>query len=163
MLRQRRAEIFLPLHSEHDKTISCTNTKVDSAVSDVDTLLRSTIGTPGRGARHVDFDATTHARLLLRVDRTLSIREAISRTVKPGDRVLDAGCGTGLLSLLSIGAGAKEVLAVDRDHVSLASHLKSLPPSDDPWKVFERLHATADTIISAQNVVAGMLKQQAKR
>ena len=47
--------------------------------------------------------------------------------------------------------------------LDVASHLKSLPPSDDPWKVFERLHATADTIISAQNVIAEMLKQQAKQ
>jgi len=137
MLRQRRAEIFLPRHSKHDKAISCTNTKVDSAVSDVNALLRSTVGTPGRGARHVDFDATTHARLLLRIDRTLLIREAINRTVKPGDRVLDAGCGTGLLSLLSIEAGAKEVLAVDRDHVSLAKELVRENRADGQIKVIE--------------------------
>lgn len=137
MRRQRRAKIILPLHSEHDKTISCKNIKVDSAVSDVNALLRPAVGTPGRGARQVHFDATTHARLLLRVDRTLSIREAINRAIKPGDRVLDAGCGTGLLSLLSIEAGAKEVLAVDRDHVSLARELIRENRADGQIKVIE--------------------------
>lgn len=45
--------------------------------------------------------------------------------------------------------------------LNLACYLKSLPPSDDPQKVFESLHKTAEKIVAAQNVIAGMLKQQA--
>ena len=45
--------------------------------------------------------------------------------------------------------------------LSLAGYLKSLPPSDNPHKVFESLHETAKKIVGAQKVISGMLKQQA--
>ena len=44
--------------------------------------------------------------------------------------------------------------------LDLAVYLKSLPPSDNPQKIFESLHKTAEKIISAQTIIAGMLKQQ---
>ena len=47
--------------------------------------------------------------------------------------------------------------------LDLAGHLKSLPPSADPEKVFESLHETAKTIVDAHNVIIEMLKQEAKR
>jgi SAM-dependent methyltransferase len=71
----------------------------------------------------VVFSAAMHLRLLLRVDRTESIRRAMGRAIRPGARVLDAGCGSGLLSFLAIEAGAKEVVAVDRDNIDLARAL----------------------------------------
>jgi demethylmenaquinone methyltransferase/2-methoxy-6-polyprenyl-1,4-benzoquinol methylase len=40
-------------------------------------------------------------------------RRAASAVVRPGDRVLDAACGTGDLALADVGAGAREVVAVD--------------------------------------------------
>jgi tetratricopeptide (TPR) repeat protein len=46
--------------------------------------------------------------------------------------------------------------------LDLAGYLKSLPSSDDPPGVFKSLHETAEKIVNAQNVIAGMLKQQAK-
>src|SRR5439155_17454059 len=45
--------------------------------------------------------------------------------------------------------------------LDLASYLKSLPPSDTPQKVFASLHEAATKIVKAQNVLAGLLKQQA--
>lgn len=45
--------------------------------------------------------------------------------------------------------------------LDLAGYLKSLPASDDPEKVFDGLRETAEKIVEAQNVIAGMLKQQA--
>lgn len=47
--------------------------------------------------------------------------------------------------------------------LDLAGYLKSLPSSDSPQKVFESLQKTAKTIVEAQNVIVGMLKQQARK
>ena len=45
--------------------------------------------------------------------RLEAFRDAIARTLKPGDRVADLGCGTGVLGLLCLQAGASHVDAID--------------------------------------------------
>ena len=40
-------------------------------------------------------------------------RAAVEKLVRPGDRVVDAGCGTGVLGLLCLQAGAAHVHAID--------------------------------------------------
>jgi tetratricopeptide (TPR) repeat protein len=47
--------------------------------------------------------------------------------------------------------------------LDLAGYLKSLPPSKDVRGDFGTLHETAKKIVRAQNAIAGMLKQQAKK
>jgi tetratricopeptide (TPR) repeat protein len=47
--------------------------------------------------------------------------------------------------------------------LDLAGHLKSLPTSGDSQKIFDALHKTAEDFVKAQNVITGMLKQQAKQ
>jgi SAM-dependent methyltransferase len=76
-----------------------------------------------RPFRNPSFSSVTHCRLLLRVDRTLAIQQAIQRAVTPGDCVLDAGCGSGILSFLALRAGASQVIGVDRENVDLARSL----------------------------------------
>src|SRR5579863_3225377 len=45
--------------------------------------------------------------------------EAISRTVRPGDVVVDLGCGVGVFALLACRAGAKKVYAIEGSEIIL--------------------------------------------
>lgn len=47
--------------------------------------------------------------------RTLAFRDALHAVVRPGDRVLDVGSGSGILALMAAQAGATEVLALEWD------------------------------------------------
>jgi ribosomal protein L11 methyltransferase len=50
----------------------------------------------------------------------------LARNVKPGDRVLDFGCGSGILGIAAILLGAKTVVAVDCEEPAIAETRKNV-------------------------------------
>lgn len=57
---------------------------------------------------------TFHSKLLNARERMQCYRQAILAAVRPGDTVIDLGCGSGILGLFACQAGAKRVYAIER-------------------------------------------------
>lgn len=69
----------------------------------------------GIGSDSGRFDSfPVHVRMLSDMARTRAFQDAIRRTVKPGDVVLEIGTGSGILAATAAMAGARHVYAIER-------------------------------------------------
>ena len=73
--------------------------------------------------RAVGFDSPAiHVAMLDDLTRARAFVQAIERTVRPGDVVVDVGTGTGVLAVAAARAGAKRVYAIEEGGVADAAN-----------------------------------------
>lgn len=99
-----------------------------------------------------------HLDILREVDRTMGLKESISKVVKPGDIVLDAGCGTGVLGLLALKAGAERVIAVDSQDLRFAQALAAQNNMDHAIEFIQNdLNAIDPSTLPRFNVILALI------
>ncbi len=96
--------------------------------------------------------------------RTEALQAAIDHVVRPGDVVLDAGAGTGILSLMAARAGAAKVYAVEADPV-LCRYLRRTVVINGYDKIIEvveddvRNFATPVSVLIIEMVETGLIEE----
>lgn len=80
-------------------------------------------------------------------ERTATLGAVVAATVRPGDVVLDAGAGTGILALYAARAGASRVYAVELDPV-LCRHLQTTVSRNGYDEVIEVVQADVHEFVA---------------
>ncbi|MEW6302156.1 MAG: 50S ribosomal protein L11 methyltransferase [Verrucomicrobiota bacterium] len=88
----------------------------------IEGVLRSPEESAVSVASRAGFDqASIHIGMLNDRERTNAFIEAVRRTVKPGDVVVDLGTGTGVLAIAAAKAGAARVYAIEAGNIAHAA------------------------------------------
>ncbi len=77
--------------------------------------------------------------------------------IDEGDKVLDVGCGTGILSILASKLGASEVLGIDIDEEAVAASIENCKSNDVHNVDIKKADLTAGVDFKADIVVANLL------
>ena len=77
--------------------------------------------------------------------------------IQEGDKVLDVGCGTGILSILASKIGASEVLGIDIDDEAVAASIQNLEANDVNNAIIKKADLTSGVDFKADLVVANLL------
>lgn len=88
---------------------------------------------------------------LIDEERTSAFKSAIEKTVRPGDIVVDAGSGTGVLAMFAADAGAKKVYALELDENN-AKVLQQIFAANGYGDRIEVIQGDATTLRLPENV-----------
>jgi len=77
--------------------------------------------------------------------------------IQEGDKVLDVGCGTGILSIVASKIGASEVLGIDIDDEAVAASIQNLEANDVNNAIIKKADLTSGVDFKADLVVANLL------
>jgi predicted RNA methylase len=104
------------------------------------------------------YEPGVHIEMLLDEERIRWLEDAITAAVRPGDIVVDAGTGSGLLALLAVDRGAERVYAIEIDPTMAAVAKRNFDrsPHSDRITLLETDARTAD-LPEEVDVVAGEL------
>ena len=95
-------------------------------------------------------ELSLHRKMLRDGVRNEAYRQAIFKTVKSGDVVLDVGAGSGILSLFAAQAGARKVYAVER--TSMAEMIGRIAERNGVQDVIEISQRDIETFVAPEPV-----------
>lgn len=83
--------------------------------------------------------------------------DCLESYIQEGDKVLDVGCGTGILSIVASKLGASEVLGIDIDDEAVAASIENLEANNVHNVVIKKADLTEGVDFKADLVVANLL------
>ncbi len=90
-------------------------------------------------------------------DTTQLCIEGLEKVVKPGDEILDLGCGSGILSIISLLLGAKSAFAIDIDPNAVQIAYENAERNHITPEIF---HAMAGNVLTDETLKATILQKK---